>query len=287
MTACSLSLVVICPQSAPSAWRGFRNQRRFELRHLSDEAGCQVLAKRQTQSSRFCFQPLPRCQYMSDIEDIEVLLAWKLSFVFPPAGKNAWKSIGDRRNSCEFGRSRQVFRSCTSYERWCRLSKVIFGPAHRWNSHNVKSKYYECRKQVSSNRRNSQIHCWRRRVKPRLVAEPVEARSPAPTFLQVQSDGRGLHLRRRVQEPRSCGCEKRSRSLGGRRTSATTALCSFAWRGTAPAPTGSVTAAAAAAGASNASLRSTVGRTTSAWTKRVACSGRSSRSTAGRFHGPT
>ena len=35
------------------------------------------------------------------------------------------------------------------------------------------------------------------------------------------------------------------------------------------------------------SLRSTVGRTTSAWTRRVACSGRSSRSMAGRFHGPT
>jgi len=53
---------------------------------------------------------------------------------------------------------------------------------------------------------------------------------------------------------------------GGRRTSATTALCSFGWRGTAPAPTAPVTAAAAAAGASSASRPSTVGPTTSAST---------------------
>jgi catalase (peroxidase I) len=42
-----------------------------------------------------------------------------------------------------------------------------------------------------------------------------------------------------------------------------------------------------AAGASSASRRSTAGRTTSAWTRRAACSGRSSRSTAGRSPGPT
>ena len=46
-----------------------------------------------------------------------------------------------------------------------------------------------------------------------------------------------------------------------------------------------VTAAVARAGASSGSRRSTVGRTTSVWTKRVACCGRSSRSTAGKFHG--
>ena len=40
-------------------------------------------------------------------------------------------------------------------------------------------------------------------------------------------------------------------------------------------------------GASSASRRSTVGRTTSVWTRRAACSGRSSRSMAGRFPGPT
>ena len=39
--------------------------------------------------------------------------------------------------------------------------------------------------------------------------------------------------------------------------------------------------------ASSASRRSTVGRTMSAWTRRAACSGRSNRSMAGRFHGPT
>jgi putative heme-binding domain-containing protein len=32
----------------------------------------------------------------------------------------------------------------------------------------------------------------RRHHEPRLVAEPVEARTPAPAFLQVQSDGRGF-----------------------------------------------------------------------------------------------
>jgi hypothetical protein len=34
--------------------------------------------------------------------------------------------------------------------------------------------------------------CHRRHHEPRLVAEPVEARTPAPAFLQVQSHGRGL-----------------------------------------------------------------------------------------------
>ena len=38
---------------------------------------------------------------------------------------------------------------------------------------------------------------------------------------------------------------------------------------------------------SSASRRSTVGPTTSTWTRRAGCSGRSSRSTAGRFPGPT
>ena len=59
--------------------------------------------------------------------------------------------------------------------------------------------------------------------------------------------------------------------------------CSSAWRGTAPAPTAPATAAAAAAGASSASRRSTAGRTTSTWTRRAGCSGRSSRSTASKI----
>ncbi len=105
--------------------------------------------------------------------------------------------------------------------------------------------------------------------------------------------GAGLQLRERVQEPRPGGGEEGSRGAddrlaglvaGGLRPLRT--VCSFAWRGTAPALTAPVTAAAAPAGASSASRRSTVGRTTSVWTRRVACSGRSSRSMAGRFRGP-
>ena len=64
-----------------------------------------------------------------------------------------------------------------------------------------------------------------------------------------------------------------------------TGLCSFAWRGTVRAPTASVTVAAAAAEVSSASRPSTVGPTMSASTKHAGCCGRSSRSTAGRFHG--
>src|SRR5262249_38051046 len=51
----------------------------------------------------------------------------------------------------------------------------------------------------------------RRRVEPRLVAERAEARTTGPAFLQVQSNGPGFQLRERVQEPRLCGVEKRSR----------------------------------------------------------------------------
>ena len=57
--------------------------------------------------------------------------------------------------------------------------------------------------------------------------------------------------------------------------------------GTRPAPTASPTAAAAAARAPSASLRSTAGPTTRAWTRPAGCCGRSSRSTAGRCPGPT
>ena len=61
------------------------------------------------------------------------------------------------------------------------------------------------------------IHTRRRRhVEPRLVAEPVEARPPAPAFLQVQSDGRGLQLRGGVQEPRPGGGEEGSRGADDR-----------------------------------------------------------------------
>ena len=75
---------------------------------------------------------------------------------------------------------------------------------------------------------------------------------PAPAFLHVQSDGRGLQLRRGVQEPRPGGREEgplgaddRLAGLvaGGLRS--LRAACSSAWRGTAPAPTAPATAAAA------------------------------------------
>ena len=63
--------------------------------------------------------------------------------------------------------------------------------------------------------------------------------------------------------------------------------CSFAWRGTPPAPTAPAMAGAAAVAVSSASPRSTVGRTTSASTKPAGSFGRSSKSMAARFHGPT
>src|SRR5215472_10274603 len=44
-------------------------------------------------------------------------------------------------------------------------------------------------------------HLWRN-VESRLVAEPAAARYPAPAFLAVESDGRGLQLRCGIQEPR-------------------------------------------------------------------------------------
>jgi len=70
------------------------------------------------------------------------------------------------------------------------------------------------------------------------------------------------------------------------RTSATTARCSFAWRGIAPGRTASATVEGAAAGASSVSRRSTVGRTTSVWTRRAGSFGRLSRNMAARFRGP-
>jgi catalase (peroxidase I) len=58
----------------------------------------------------------------------------------------------------------------------------------------------------------------------------------------------------------------------------------MAWHSTG---TYRVGAAAAAAGASSALRPSTAGPTMSAWTRRAVCSGRSNRSMAGRFPGPT
>ena len=128
----------------------------------------------------------------------------------------------------------------------------------------------------------------------RLVAGPPRyRRAPyGPPFRR--SDGRGVRLRQGIQEPRP-QCRDQGpacpddglRRTGGRPTSATTADCSSAWRGTAPAPIASPTAAAAPVPVSSASRRSTAGLTTPTSTRRAACCGRSSRSTATRFPGPT
>ena len=61
---------------------------------------------------------------------------------------------------------------------------------------------------------------------------------------------------------------------------------SSGWRGTAPAPTASMTGGVAAARARTASRRSTAGPTTPTSTRPAGCCGRSSRSTAARSHGP-
>ena len=103
-----------------------------------------------------------------------------------------------------------------------------------------------------------------------LVAESVEPEDPAPALLPVRSHGQGVQLREGIQDPRSrcrdqgpaCPDDRRRRT-GGRPTLATTARFSFAWRGTAPAPTASPTAAAARATARNVSRPSIAGRTMS------------------------
>ena len=69
-------------------------------------------------------------------------------------------------------------------------------------SYNERNKYYDWSYQVPGNGQHTHTSCRRRPDEPRLVAEPVEARYPPPSFLQVQSDGRGLQLRERVQKPR-------------------------------------------------------------------------------------
>src|SRR5580658_2384156 len=55
-----------------------------------------------------------------------------------------------------------------------------------------------------------QPHFWRRYVEPGLVAETTEPENPAPALIPLGPDGRGLQLRRSVQESRSRGCEEGS-----------------------------------------------------------------------------
>src|SRR5208282_4822555 len=69
---------------------------------------------------------------------------------------------------------------------------------HRINCNRLTEKTYVNRIQMSVPPR-----CRRRwHHEPRLVAEPVEARTAAPAFLQVQPDGQGLQLRQGIQKPR-------------------------------------------------------------------------------------
>ena len=109
-----------------------------------------------------------------------------------------------------------------------------------------------------------------------------------------QPDGRGLRLRRGVQDPRRRGAEARRHRrdddvaglVAGRLRPLRAALHphDLARRGHVPHRT---TAAAAAARARSASRRSTAGPTTPTSTRRAGCCGRSSRSTARRSPGPT
>src|SRR5213082_2873264 len=51
--------------------------------------------------------------------------------------------------------------------------------------------------------------CWNE-VEQQLVAEPVKPQDSPPELAQVRSDGRGIQLRRRVQEARLQSAEERS-----------------------------------------------------------------------------
>jgi hypothetical protein len=130
----------------------------------------------------------------------------------------------------------------------------------------------------------------------RLVAQPARPRRSCHQHSPpVQPDGRGVRLRRGVQDASTSTAVKRGPRRADDRLAGLVAgrlrplrpACSSAWPGTAPAPTASATAAAARARASSASPRSTAGRTTPTSTRRAACCGRSSRSTAARSPGPT
>ena len=127
-------------------------------------------------------------------------------------------------------------------------------------------------------RANARSRRHPRTQEPRLVAGAAGPRGSPPQFRLVRSDGRGVRLRQGIQDPRPqrrdqgpAGADDGLRKRGGRPTSAITADCSSAWRGTPRAPTASPTAVAAPAPASSASRRSTRGRTTPTSTRRAGC----------------
>ena len=131
-------------------------------------------------------------------------------------------------------------------------------------------------------------------VEPGLVAEPAEPAGPPPALAPVQPDGRGLRLRRGVQDPRRRGAEAgRHRGdddvaglVAGRLRPLRAALHpdDVARRRHLPHRRRPGRRRRAAR---SASPRSTAGPTTPTSTRRAGCSGRSSRSTAGRSPGPT
>ena len=129
---------------------------------------------------------------------------------------------------------------------------------------------------------------------PGLVAEPARPAGPPPALAAVQPDGRGLRLRRGVQDPRRRGAEAGplrgdddvAGLVAGRLRPLRAALHpdELARRRHVPHRRRPRRRRRAAR---SASPRSTAGPTTRASTRRAGCSGRSSRSTAGRSPGPT
>src|SRR5882724_330656 len=85
---------------------------------------------------------------------------------------------------------------------WPKLLRLRRPPAAIL-SPTTRTQYNQTKKKEDVNRSQMPFppRCRKRHVEPRLVAEPIKARTPAPAFLQVQSHGRGLQLRGRVQEP--------------------------------------------------------------------------------------
>ena len=128
----------------------------------------------------------------------------------------------------------------------------------------------------------------------KVVAESIEPEGPPPLLRERQSHGRGLQLRRGVQESRLRRAEEGHHGaddrlagvVAGRLRPLRSVLHphGLAQRGHLPHPR---RARRRRVRARSASRRSTVGPTTSISTRPAGCSGRSSRSTAARSPGPT
>ena len=141
--------------------------------------------------------------------------------------------------------------------------------------------------------RRSQTHDGWSPNERRLVAQSTEPEDPAPALLPVRSHGRGVQLRQGVQEPRPecrdqgppCPDDGFAGLVAGglRPLRAVLHPHGMAQRRHVPHRR-----RPRRRGSGTSALRpSTVGRTTSTSTRRAGCSGRSSRSTAGKSPGPT